>query len=400
VNENLKRLLTVRKVLWILLALFAFFISFSIALAQSFLFLAIVTWLYGVFQKKLAPFRAPSFWMPILAFALATILSAFLSADRMRSLVDTKELFLLGIPFLLVNAVDEAKRGVLLLGVLLYSACLAGLWGITDYALSPGGLGSREMGAFSHYMTYGGILMLAAAVLLAGALFSPERRWLFAAGLAPVLPALLFSYSRNAWVGLFFGAALLVALFRARWLVAVPPALLVLYFLLPAPLQQRFRSVFDFQNDPSNRDRILMLRSGFRMFLDHPITGVGPTMVQAEYPNYRYPGVFSKRPSHLHNNVVQIAAERGLAGLAAWVWLIGLFFRDMLTFYRKSGRRARWVAAGALAALVSLFVSGFFEYNFGDSEVKMSLLVILGIPYCVCRIGDAEGNGLCDGEIE
>jgi O-antigen ligase len=399
VDSDRKRFLTVGNALWLLLALFAFCISFSIAAAQSFLFLAILAWVYGIIRKKLGSFRAPSFWMPIAAYALATLLSALFSPDKARSFVDAKELFLLAIPLLLVNAVDGAKRGMLLLAVLLYGACLAGFWGITDYALSAGGLRFRETGAFSHYMTYGGVLMLAASVLFAGALFSPKRKWLFAAGLAPVLPALLVSYSRNAWVGLFFGVVLLVAFFRARWLAAIPPALLVLYLLLPAPLQQRARSVFDLQHDPSNRDRILMLKSGLRMFLDHPVTGVGPAMVQAEYPGYRYPGVSSKRPSHLHNNVVQIAAERGFPGLAAWLWLIGVFFLNMFAFYRKSGKSAaRWVAAGAMAALVSLFVSGFFEYNFGDSEVKMFLLVILGIPYTVCGTGDAEGNGSCHGD--
>jgi O-antigen ligase len=54
------------------------------------------------------------------------------------------------------------------------------------------------------------------------------------------------------------------------------------------------------------------------MVRDHPLLGVGPDQVKEAYTDYPWA---TRRP-HLHNNVVQIAAERGLPALAAWLWLI------------------------------------------------------------------------------
>jgi hypothetical protein len=40
-------------------------------------------------------------------------------------------------------------------------------------------------------------------------------------------------------------------------------------------------------------------------------------------------------------------------------------------------------AYGAIAVVVSLLVAGLFEYNFGDSEVRMTFLVLLTLPFCL-----------------
>ena len=59
-----------------------------------------------------------------------------------------------------------------------------------------------------------------------------------------------------------------------------------------------------------------MIKSGFRIIKDYPLTGVGPDMVIQVYPGYREPTAVSQRNPHLHNVPLQIAAERGLPALA------------------------------------------------------------------------------------
>ena len=75
-------------------------------------------------------------------------------------------------------------------------------------------------------------------------------------------------------------------------------------------------------NDPTNRDRLAMLREGRAMIEDHPLTGVGPNMVQRLYAQYRDPDAVEKVNPHLHNVPMQIAAERGLPALAIWLWFV------------------------------------------------------------------------------
>jgi O-antigen ligase len=85
---------------------------------------------------------------------------------------------------------------------------------------------------------------------------------------------------------------------------------------------------------------------------------------------------------HLHNDVLQIAAERGLPALALWIWFIVALFRDLWKRFH-SGQRE--LAATAMAAIVALLTAGLFEYNFGDSEVLMLFLTIVTLPAAAVR---------------
>ena len=98
-------------------------------------------------------------------------------------------------------------------------------------------------------------------------------------------------------------------------------------------------------------------------------------------------GPESRQP-HLHNNVLQIAAERGLPGLVFFLWWVGVAFLAALREARRAAierRGPRWAAAGALAALSAVFVAGLFEYNLGDSEVLMLVLLLTAVPFATRR---------------
>jgi hypothetical protein len=48
---------------------------------------------------------------------------------------------------------------------------------------------------------------------------------------------------------------------------------------------------------------------------------------------------------------------------------------------KSAAEDTRWSIISALAALTGFIVAGFFEYNFGDSEVLMLLVFIVSVPY-------------------
>ena len=126
-----------------------------------------------------------------------------------------------------------------------------------------------------------------------------------------------------------------------------------------------------------------MIRSGLRIIKDDPLTGVGPDMVIQVYPHYRDPGAVKQSQPHLHDVPLQIAAERGLPALAAWLWFIVVLLRD---FWRKSRSSAlRSLPTAALAGVVAMLAAGMFEYNFGDSEFLMLFLLLVTLPYAADR---------------
>jgi O-antigen ligase len=147
--------------------------------------------------------------------------------------------------------------------------------------------------------------------------------------------------------------------------------------------------------DPTNRDRLAMLREGRHMISAHPLTGVGPNMVLRVYPQYRDPEAVEKLNPHLHNVPVQIAAERGLPALAAWAWFVLRLAIELARRFRAG--RNRFLAAAALAAMIAMLSAGLFEYNFGDSEFLMLFLIIVALPLAADSTDPAHGRAASGG---
>ena len=120
------------------------------------------------------------------------------------------------------------------------------------------------------------------------------------------------------------------------------------------------------------------------MTRESPFLGVGPDQVKDAYPRYMDSGMTQKVRGHLHNNIVHLAAERGLPALAAWIWAwVGYF---VLVVRRMRDARAapfgtRFRMVGGLAAASGFLCAGMFEYNFGDSEVVMLAFVASALPF-------------------
>jgi O-antigen ligase len=178
------------------------------------------------------------------------------------------------------------------------------------------------------------------------------------------------------------GTLLLVRDFR---LVAILPLLTAaVVALAPVQLTERIYSTFD-MNDPTNRDRVAMLKAGVDMLKDYPLTGVGPEMVGRAYPDYRVSTAVQENNMHLHNVPMQIAAERGLPALAMWLWFVGAALVGLRPLLDRA--RNRVFAAAAAGAVAAMLTAGMFEYNFGDSEFLMLFLILLTLPFAAERDG-------------
>ena len=356
-------------------------LQFSIAIAQILLTIALISWaaLLVVRHERV---EAPAFFWPLVVYAGATLVSAAFSSDPRTSLIDCKQLVLfLIVP--LTYRLATGSRGITLATVVLSCAGASALLGIFQYGiLHYDQLSQRPQGTLGHYMTYSGLLMLVIAVALARVLFlSYGRMWA-----ALVMPALAVSVAltstRSAEVGVCAAAALLFALKDFRLFALVPVVAAIFIAVAPSPITHRFVSMFD-AKDPTRVDRIAMLHEGERMIAAHPITGVGPNMVEKRYADYRGQDAVNKINPHLHNNPLQIGAERGLPALAIWLWFVVALVRDLWARFRSGGER--FLSAAALAAVSALLTAGLFEYNFGDSEVLMLFLILVTLPAAADR---------------
>jgi putative inorganic carbon (HCO3(-)) transporter len=352
-------------------------IQFSIAAGQILAAVAAACWVITIVTGRERVTVPRMFW-PLLVYAALTIISAAFSPQPRTSLADCKQLVLFLLIPMTYRFLTDAKAQALVSVVVSFGAIAAAI-GIFQYAiLHYDSLGQRPQGTLGHYMTYSGLLMLVIGAALARILFGQrERTWALL-----VMPALLvavsLTFSRNAWVGACAAAAVLFLLKDFRLLAILPVVAAILFALAPARVNARFNSMFNL-NDPTTRDRLAMMREGGHMIQDHPLLGVGPNMVEPLYPQYRVPEAVEKVNQHLHNVPLQIAAERGLPALLAWLSFVAILLVDLARRFHAGEQR--FLAAVGLAALVSMLAAGMFEYNFGDSEFLMLFLMLVTLPF-------------------
>jgi putative inorganic carbon (hco3(-)) transporter len=356
-------------------------LQLSIAAAGICLALMLACWA-GTLLVGQERWDAPRFFWPLLVYAAWTLVSAAFSPDPRTSFIDSKQL----VVFLIVPAVYQLSRGnraLTVFNVIITVGAASAILGIVQYGvLNYDHLGQRPQGALGHYMTYSGLLVLVICAAVGRLLFD-TRHCAWAAIVMPSLAAAIaLTFTRSAWFGVAAGVSVLFIL-KDRRLLALVPVIAVLFVVLsPARINARMYSMFD-MHDPTTRDRVAMLKEGRAMIADHPLTGVGPNMVQRVYAQYRDPLAVEKVNPHLHNVPMQIAAERGLPALAIWLWFVGTVVWDLWHKLRTS--RHRFLAATALAATAGMLSAGLFEHNFGDSEFLMLFLVLLTLPFAADR---------------
>jgi O-antigen ligase len=353
----------------------------SIAIAQILLAATLVCWLALKIHDRSRP-SAPAFFLPLAVYAALTLAVSLFSIDPLGSIVDSKQLLL----FLLVPAVYDLARGQragTVVDVLVSVGAASAAFGIIQYGvLHYDNLGQRPQGALTHYMTYSGVLMLVICAATARLVFGSRDRTWPALVMPALVVALALTLSRNAWIGACVAVGLLLVLKDFRLSALLPVVLAALFVIAPGDIVTRLQSTFNAQ-DPANQDRFAMLEVGARIVRDHPLTGIGPNMVPRVYEQYRPDYAVNATNPHLHNVPVQIAAERGLPGLAAWIWFIVALSMALFRRFRANGDRV--LAATGLASVLAMFAAGLFEYNFGDSEFLMMFLVLVTLPFAAAR---------------
>lgn len=358
-------------------------LQFSIAAADVLLTLMLVAWAVFLLVHRERPGVPAMFW-PLVVYAGWTLVATVFSRDPRVSIVDCKQLVLL----LIVPAVYHLARGPrahTVLNVIITVAAASAIIGIVQYGvLHYDWLGRRPRGLLGHYMTYSGLLMLVACAAVARLLFGRRDRIWPALVLPALLVAISLTFTRNAWVGVCLGTALLLVLKDFR-LLAVLPVLAALFIALaPSGVISRVYSTFG-RRDPASRDRIAMLEAGARIVRQYPLTGVGPDMVLRVYPEFRSADAVEPNQPHLHNVPLQIAAERGLPALVFWAWFIVALSIQLARKFRTDTYRV--LPAAGLSAVAAMLAAGMFEYNFGDSEFLMLFLVLVTLPYAAARNG-------------
>ncbi len=346
--------------------------------------------------------------VPLGVYAIFFAVSVLTSVEPAISAGELKSLLgLATLPFaiLLVRGAADLRR---IFDLLILMMVLLAVYGIGQYFLTDyGPLDRRIPGPFSHYMTFSGVLLLGFCLLLGriagGSSWRRPGYWL---ALGAIGTTLILTLTRGAWVAAGVSLAIVLMLRARRWVPVYLAALLVFGVLVfsfgPETWKQRISSIADPRNE-SNYDRLSMLQAGLFMISERPLFGLGPRMVEHRYPIYRHPTAPRFHVKHLHNSFLQIAAERGLLSLAAYLWLmvagLGLTYRGYRHHGGGDGESAD-LYVGVLLALVGFNVAGLFEANWRDSEIQRLVLFLLAVPLCLSSPDNSDASGPAEALVD
>jgi O-antigen ligase len=368
---------------------------FGIALSNIFLGLTGLVGLGALRGSEIPWHRLRRVLIPLGLYVLLVLASIASSYDPILSLQSGREVLSLAtLFFALVLVRGEAAVRKVVDGLILVSGLLA-ISGLAQILVGYGDINHRIRGPFSHYMTFAGVLLIADLLLIAQMVCGNGRRsrWRWVV-LVAINLALVGSLTRSAWVALGLTFTILLLLRAPRFVAAYVPAALLFLALAPVPVVHRVLSIADV-GDRSNYDRVCMARAGLHMIGERPLFGLGPGRVSERYPIYRHPSAIKKRPTHLHSSFLQIAAEKGVLALAAYLWLmvgtLVLAYRHYTREYQGEGSRAD-LFMGVFLALLAFNLSGMFEDNWGDTEVQRLALFVVAVPYCLLNGSRGEGG--------
>lgn len=370
----------------------------SIAVAQILLGAATALAIYRWPERRFPPIG----W-PLAAFVGLTLLAVLASDNPAAGMPQVRKFFVYFILFALASALRRWSEVRWILAGVAAAGTLSALWSFVQYgrkyaAAKAAGIdftlayiADRTTGFMSHWMTFGGEMMIVLLLALAWLLFTKDWRAAVVAVLTGV--ALLLGQTRGMWIGAAAGVVYLVWSWRRPVVLALPVVAGLVLAVGPATLQERALSIVRPRGDlDSNAHRQAMFRTGVAIIQAHPLLGIGPEMVKRQFPQYAPADIPRPFPTHwwydhLHNIYFHFAAERGIPALLALVFLMG---SALLAFLR--GARAtmdverRAVLHGLTAVVIGVMTAGVFEYNLGDSEVLQLFLGLLVVGYFTLQV--------------
>ena len=290
----------------------------------------------------------------------------------------------------------DRRQAVRLVQALVAAGALAAAYGLLQHATGAdwyraalgrpqlvrpreaGESGYAIVGFFRNYLTFAHTMLFplawATASAMSGALAG------LGAALLLVL-AIAFSTARGVWVATVavVGTLVLLARGRAAGMAAVGlVAAALLAFAVSRDLRSEAAQMFGLGG--ANAGRVAIYAANLDIIHAHPVFGLGFGRYQQVALPYYAAHPAADRRSHAHSDYLQIAAEAGLTGLAAFGLLFAVALRaGWLAIAAAPDAAARAAVAGAWAGLIGFLVGGLTQYNFGDNEVAIAMWVALAV---------------------
>ena len=242
--------------------------------------------------------------------------------------------------------------------------------------------------------------------LYSGVLFgrrSLSAYWLICVLFLLCLAGVVLTFSRQSWLLAFAGLFLVSAFWLRRRVTPVVALTMVVVLLSAVLVSGALGLIYHFYNPDEvyGLERIYYYATALQLFATHPLLGVGAGNYQ--FFDRSYTG--EAAGGIAHNQFLTVAAETGILGLMALLWLVMALLRirrKLLSPKESFGDPHYWVRVAGSAFLLVWLAECFFQEAFfvtaaagGGTKVMTANVfpwVLLGVIFAACRLAQTSAG--------
>jgi len=242
---------------------------------------------------------------------------------------------------------------------------------------------------YNDHTIYGAITAMFIPVLF-GWLFIKKRNKTFDIIdfflIAVYLFALVFSYSRAAWISIaaVIIIYIIIRLKINRYILIFGSSIVVILFFIfqfqiidslkknrqdsSGDLEKHVSSVTNIATDASNLERINRWNSAFKMFKERPVLGFGPGTYMFQYAPYQmsYDRTIISTDfgdvGNAHSEYIGPLAESGILGLLTFLGIVvTTIITGIKVYYRAKDRNMKILVISLLMGLITYYIHGFLN---------------------------------------
>lgn len=374
-------------------------------------FAVVIRWLWKPALVK-ALIKQPQHLL-VLLFGCWTIITAVTSVDIIVSgkAVVMNTLFLLSLYFYVTDLFLYNRKTAVQLFFWFYLLPFLVAVGYTLYQHSLFDFTQRAanfagLPFFNDHTVYAAIIVML-TFISGGFLFYYKNKWvklLLLLGIAVFFVALVFSFSRAAWLSMSVALCCVAAFYCRMSFHALISSVLILSlgFIFAWPHLHQYiakhdavsgddfvehaTSAINITDDVSNLERLNRWSCAVRVFYDYPLTGVGPANFKFAYADYQLPeettniSVYDGSLGGTHSDYLKVLTETGFPGMLIFVAIILIALHNGMALARTQYElKQRMLTIAILAAFVSFLVHVLFNEFLDD--VKAAVLFWAIIAY-------------------
>ena len=369
----------------VLMGIFLFFVPFphTTAIKEICFYLSIFIVILLIFLKNGSfSFKSP-LTLPFALFVIWVFIGLFFALDKENSIHDFRAHLLkyLAIYYILINFFSSRKRLIILSWIIIISATIFSIGGLTYFYVILKNPISTRFG-FSHMMNIDLIGFITIfAMLLSLRQFKLDTNWYRRAILAVCLlgtfMATYLTMSRGSLIAAFI--ALIVFFIKRNRLLVV---FLIIFSLIAVTSVPVLKSRLSF-NAALKDIRVGINLTTLEIIKDYPITGIGFGMETYGYSDFidlakynaKIPPQYQQKTiiRSPHNSFADVAVRTGVVGLALFFFIYFIFVRLgwRMILYGKDDFIRDWGVC-IIAAFTGVFVQELFaDGMFGPQAIVL-----------------------------